>query len=224
MPSAVRMRADGAGAPTGTSVPASKLSDEALLSGYGASDADAAAEFVRRFQRRVFGLAFTVLGDARVAEDVAQEALARAWRHAAVFDARRGSVATWLLTITRNLAIDAGRLGRAVAIDPETLLGLMPVAPGRDPADVASLHDDVERLRGALRTLPDEQRRAVVLAGIWGLSARRDRRAGRDPPRDREDADPHRAPSTTSCARRRASRVKPSTERADARAVGHART
>jgi RNA polymerase sigma factor (sigma-70 family) len=178
MRSVVRLRPDGAPTSTDTAgsaraaSSASELSDEALLRGYGTSDPAASAEFVRRFQRRVFGLAFTVLGDPRAAEDVAQEALVRAWRHAAVFDARRGSVATWLLTITRNAAIDAARVRRPITIAPDALLGLTPPAAGRGPADVVSLYDDVDRLRAALTTLPEEQRHAVVLAGIWGLSAR----------------------------------------------------
>ena len=172
MHSVVRLRPDGAPTNTGAATSASALSDEALLSGYGTSDPVASPEFVRRFQRRVFGLAFTVLGEPRAAEDVAQEALVRAWRHASVFDARRGSVATWLLTITRNLAIDAGRVRIPITIEPDALLGLTPPAPGRGPADVVSLHDDVDRLRAALTTLPEEQRRAVVLAGIWGLTGR----------------------------------------------------
>lgn len=50
----------------------------------------AAVAFVRRYQRRVYGLAAAMLGDKGAAEDVAQEALTRAWRHAQVFDARRG--------------------------------------------------------------------------------------------------------------------------------------
>ena len=58
-------------------------SDEALLAGLATADADAIAAFVRRFQRRVFGLAMVIVGDQGVAEDVAQEAFARAWRHAA---------------------------------------------------------------------------------------------------------------------------------------------
>ena len=148
------------------------VADDALVAGMAAGDADAASAFVERFQRRVYGLAYTIVGDARGAEDVAQEALLRAWRHAGVFDARRGSVTTWLLTITRNLAIDALRVRRPVAIDPDAVIDLAPVASGRGPAEVALVRDDVGRLREALTGLPDEQRRAVVLAGVVGLSAR----------------------------------------------------
>jgi RNA polymerase sigma factor (sigma-70 family) len=148
------------------------VADDALLAGMAAGDADAASAFVERFQRRVYGLAYTIVGDARAAEDVAQEALLRAWRHAGVFDARRGSVTTWLLTITRNLSIDALRVRRPVAIDPDRVIDLAPVAPGRGPAEIALVRHDVGRLREALTGLPDEQRRAVVLAGVVGLSAR----------------------------------------------------
>jgi RNA polymerase sigma-70 factor (ECF subfamily) len=147
-------------------------SDEVLLAGYAASDPSASAAFVERFQRRVYGLALTVVGDPRAAEDVAQEAMVRAWRHGEAFDARRGSVVTWLLTITRNAAIDAVRVRRPVAIDPHDLIAITPPAAGRDPADVVALHGDLAHLRVALATLPEEQRRAVVMAGIWGLSGR----------------------------------------------------
>ena len=147
-------------------------SDEVLLAGFAASDPAATAAFVERFQRRVYGLAVTVVGDARAAEDVAQEALLRAWRHGGVYDARRGSVVTWLLTITRNAAIDSVRVRRPIAIDPDDLPGLSPSDPERDPGDVAAVYDDLARMREALAALPEEQRRAVVLAGVWGLSAR----------------------------------------------------
>src|SRR6516225_1392432 len=79
--------------------------DDALLGAMAAGDQEAAARFVRRHQRQVYGLAFSVTGDGATAEDVAQEAFTRAWRHAASFDPRRASATTWLLTITRNLAI-----------------------------------------------------------------------------------------------------------------------
>src|SRR5215471_1154460 len=92
------------------------VSDEALLAGMAAGDRDAAAAFVGRFQRRVYGIALTITADPRLAEDAAQEAFVRSWRHAAAYDARRGSVASWLLTIARNAAIDLARVRRPIAV------------------------------------------------------------------------------------------------------------
>ncbi len=171
MPSPLRAGPDRALQPV-DALPPHERSDAALLAGFGLSDPDATAAFVQRFQRRVFGLAFTIVGESRAAEDVAQEALLRAWRHATTFDTRRGNVATWLLTITRNLAIDAVRARRTIPMDTDDLLGVSPPAPGRDPADIAVVGDDIDQLREALTRMPDEQRRAVVLAGVWGLTAR----------------------------------------------------
>ena len=143
-----------------------RLGDEALLGAVGLGDADAATAFVRRFQRKVYGLALTITGDAVLADDVAQQAFVRAWRHAGTYDARRGRVSTWLLTITRNLAIDELRLRRATPMDPASVSLLLPPATTADPADTAATIDQLDRLRGALAALPEEQRRAVLLATI----------------------------------------------------------
>lgn len=148
------------------------VSDEALLAGLASGDPDAAAAFVRRFQRRVFGVAIAVVGDARLAEDVAQEAFLRAWRHAGAFDPRRGTVATWLVAITRNLAVDALRVRRPVVVDPEVFASLAVVADDPGPEAQASARLEVARLRGALGDLPEEQRRALLLAAFGGCTAR----------------------------------------------------
>jgi RNA polymerase sigma factor (sigma-70 family) len=148
------------------------VSDDALVAGLAAGDQEAASAFVRRFERRVYGLARTIVFDSRAAEDVAQEAFVRAWRHAGAYDPRRGSVIGWLLTITRNLAIDAVRVRRPLAFDPTTLVGLDRVSDEREPHQLAELSDDTARLRAALAGLPEEQRRAIVLSGLLGYTAR----------------------------------------------------
>ncbi len=147
------------------------LSDEALIAGLAAGDSGAATAFVRRFQARVFGLAVTMVGDPAVAEEIAQEAFTRAWRRADAYDARRGRVATWLLSITRNLAIDHLRAKRTEPLDPsaigdgERALWVTVQPSSADEAGTAAL-------REALAGVPEEQRRALLLATLFGYTAR----------------------------------------------------
>jgi RNA polymerase sigma-70 factor (ECF subfamily) len=143
------------------------LSDEALLAGLGSGDPAAAAAFVRRFQGRVFGLALTMLRDRGLADEVAQETFVRAWRHAETYDARRGRVPAWLLTIARNLAVDRARLRSATPVDPDVVAAQLELDGAAAPADIP----ERERVREAVRALPDDQRRALVLAMYAGKTA-----------------------------------------------------
>jgi RNA polymerase sigma factor (sigma-70 family) len=144
------------------------LSDETLLAAMGDGDADAAAVFVRRFQSRVYGLALTMLRDPGLAEDVAQDTFVRAWRHAATYDPRRGRVPTWLLTIARNVALDRARLRPLTPVDPDVVTAELDRAAPNDGLDVANR----DHLRSAIGALPDDQRRALVLAMYAGRTAR----------------------------------------------------
>ena len=147
-------------------------SDEALLAGLAAGDQQAAAAFVRRFQRHAYGLARTIVGNPRDAEDVAQDAFLRAWRYAAGYDPRRGTVLTWLLTIVRNVAIDRVRLKSAEPLDPEVLASKLQLEAAREAREEGSQLAERDRLREALAVLPVEQRRAVLLAAYFGRTAR----------------------------------------------------
>jgi RNA polymerase sigma factor (sigma-70 family) len=142
------------------------LSDESLIVGMASCDVDAMAVFVRRYQARVFGLAHAVVDDAGLAEEVAQDAFMRAWRHASTYDPRRGRVATWLLTITRNVAVDAVRLRRDRPVDPERLMIVL-TTDVDEPE-----YEGTEYLRAGLRTLPADQARTIVLAVVYGLTAK----------------------------------------------------
>jgi RNA polymerase sigma factor (sigma-70 family) len=148
-----------------------RRTDEGLLAGLGAGDAELAVAFVRRFQRVVFGVALAVTGDPSTAEDVAQHAFEQAWRHASVYDSRRGSVRTWLTTITHNLAIDVVRARSALPMDPDDLPVLL-AAMTESPERVALANDSAAGLRRALTRLPRPQARAVAMAGIYGLTAK----------------------------------------------------
>lgn len=145
-----------------------EISDEALLSGIAVGDDSAVLIFVRRYQRRLFGLALGIVGEPGLAEDVTQEAFMRILRHASVFDTRRGSVTSWTLTITRNLAIDSLRVRRAVPTAPEDRVFMNLMSTDRPPDAAVVMSDDATRARVALAKLPVEQRRAVVLSTMYG--------------------------------------------------------
>jgi RNA polymerase sigma factor (sigma-70 family) len=149
---------------------AGDLSDEALFAGYASGDPGAAAAFVRRVERKVYGLALAIVQDPIDAQDVAQESLVRAWRFAASFDERRGSVTAWLMGITRNVALDSVR-GR----------GRRPEAAGEAPHwivdptdidDVTERRDDTARVIALMRELPAAQREALVAVTLYGLTTR----------------------------------------------------
>jgi RNA polymerase sigma-70 factor (ECF subfamily) len=152
-------------------IPVDRLPDETLLAGLATGDAEIAVAFVRRFQRKVFGVAVAVLGDPSLAEDVAQQTFERAWRHAQVFDSRRGSVPAWLTTIAHNLAIDVVRARRPMPVDPAELSTLIRVLADT-PERQAIARESSAELRAAIAELPIEQARVIVMAGIYGMTGR----------------------------------------------------
>jgi RNA polymerase sigma-70 factor (ECF subfamily) len=147
-------------------------SDEALIAGLATGDRGAATAFVRRFQARVFGLAVTMVGDAAVAEELSQEAFTRAWRHAGAYDARKGRVATWLLSITRNLAIDHLRAKRTEPLDPDAIGEADRAMWASSSGSGVDQDMATSDLRDELEQLPADQRRALLLAALFGYTAR----------------------------------------------------
>jgi len=120
----------------------------------------------------VFGIAVRIIRDPDGAEDICQRVFERAWTHAATFDPRRGSVAVWLTTITRNIAIDELRRGRIITLAPEHLdRRTDPRHVGRGPAEEAVLDDWLRWVLAGLSCLPETQRRAVLLSAWHGRTA-----------------------------------------------------
>ncbi|HSS10626.1 MAG TPA: sigma-70 family RNA polymerase sigma factor, partial [Acidimicrobiales bacterium] len=102
---------------------------------------------------------------------MAQQALSRAWHQARAYDSRRSSVSTWVLRMTRNLALDTLRRNAAEPVDPPTVIFLDQSARGPDPDESASIADHTKLVRVALRQIPVEERRALVLATLHGYTA-----------------------------------------------------
>ena len=151
-------------------VPIERMDDQALLAGYADGVAEVAVAFVRRFQGHVYAVALAIVGEPALAEDVAQRAFERAWRGAARYDPAKAGVKTWLTTITRNLAIDSLRSRRPSPVDPSDLVRLLG-RPEDDPEERAVRTDGADTLRSAIRALPPEQARALVMAGMYRMTA-----------------------------------------------------
>ena len=102
---------------------------------------------------KLFGVCLRILPDREEAEDVLQEAYLTVWRKAAAFDPTRGSPITWLVTLTRNRALDRLRSRRPVPSEPIDLADQ--VADEALPADsLMEMDQEAARLDGCLRELP----------------------------------------------------------------------
>ena len=129
---------------------------------------DELRELYRRYSGELYGFALNALTDRELAEEVVQDVFARAWRRAADYDPRRGSVRTWLYAITRNRIVDARR---RAAVRP----GLAQHDTEEAPAELDSeLEQAVLRwqMAAALTRLSPEHREVIRLAHYGGLTLR----------------------------------------------------
>ena len=149
------------------------LADPDLAGLLAAGSQEALAELYDRYGRLAYSVALRVLGDPGRAEDAVQEAFLNIWNRAASFDARRGSLRTWLLTSVRNRSVDYLR-GRSAHERQELELqpALAEVGLRSDPWREVSLSLERSAVRDAMSNLPAEQRQAVELAYFAGYSHR----------------------------------------------------
>lgn len=118
-----------------------------------------------------FSLAFRILGDGPEAEDAVEEAFLKLWTGATQFDPSRGSMRGLLLTITRHTSIDIiRRRARRQRTENTYCTGATYVADG--PERETERADEARSVRLALRSLPQEQRRAIEMAYFSGLTRR----------------------------------------------------
>jgi RNA polymerase sigma-70 factor (ECF subfamily) len=130
-------------------------------------DKDALRELYDRYGRIVYGMAYRLTRDAQLAEEATQDTFVAVWRRAASFDPGRAKLSTWLFVIARNRAIE---LIRARTRTPEPQESVEPVGQEPDPADLATLADEAERIAEVLAELPENQLEVIQLAFFDGLS------------------------------------------------------
>ncbi len=142
-------------------------SDEKLLWAFQRNNIQALEEFYDRHQGIALAVAYRVLEDRELAEDVLQEAFLAVWRQAGSFNPERGQVRAWVLSIVRHRAIDITR-GRSFAKERLSLdeISLEPQNP--DAWQELSAKLDGEQIKGAVEALPS-RREAVMLAYFSGL-------------------------------------------------------
>ena len=131
-------------------------------------DLDAFNQLVERNQRAIYNLALRMMGNAPAAEDATQEALLSAFKGIGRF--RGGNFRAWLLRIVANTCRDHLRSWRR---RPATSLDALVLEPERDapsPEDYALRRELGEEIGKALGTLSADQRLAVILYDIQGLS------------------------------------------------------
>ena len=134
-------------------------------------DPDALAEIYDKYGRIAFSLIYRVVRDQGIAEDLTQETFLRVWNRAAGFDAQRGALGPWILTVARNRAIDYLR-----SVDGRSRQNAIELTGTETPAIFVDLEsnlmnsDRARLLKAAFEKLSDKQRMVIELAYFEGLS------------------------------------------------------
>ena len=153
--------------------PYGRLRDGQLVELVAQQDAGALEALYDRYGRAAYSLARRILTEETLAQDVVQEVFLSLWRDARRFDAGRGTVATYLLSMTHHRAVDVVRreenLRRWRTSDEGLELAPDPKARVEDEVEASERRAEV---RAALKDLPDPQRQALLLAYFGGYTQR----------------------------------------------------
>jgi RNA polymerase sigma-70 factor, ECF subfamily len=156
--------------------PLDEVTDADLVQRVSSGDTAALEALYSRYARVVYSFAVRIVQDGPLAEEILQEVFVRTWRQADRFKKSRGNFASWLLSITHNLAIDEirkrqRRPQRSDSVDiGDALYGLIDEATNvEEAAQAGALR---RRIKVAMDTLPEPQRDAIELAFFEGYSQR----------------------------------------------------
>jgi RNA polymerase sigma-70 factor (ECF subfamily) len=150
---------------------AASFPETELISRVGQRDKTAFSELYDRYSQLVMNVAWRILHEQQEAEDTVQEVFLQVWNDAATFDPNRGTVSSWLATISRSRAIDRlrSRKSRMIA-DPVAEEWHM---TAKDPIAIGKPQEAIENqllVSRAITSLTSEQRVAIEMAYFEGLS------------------------------------------------------
>ncbi len=144
-----------------------RAAEKALILKAQQGSLEAFEELVRQYERRVYFIARSMIGDPVQARDITQESFLRVWQGLARFKLEYNFY-TWLYRIVVNLCIDHLRKhGRFKSHDLEECEERL--TDGPDPLDVAEQHEVAERVEAVLNRLPVKYRMILVLRDMQGL-------------------------------------------------------
>ncbi len=146
--------------------------DEELLQRIAEGDEDALLRLYDKYGRLVYSLAYRVLQDHQLAEEVTQDVFTRVWQSARTFDPRKSRFTTWLTSITRNRAIDVLRRRRVRGLTGAGEAELNTAITRADERFSPEHHIQTLAVREALRQLPPAQREVLELAYFGGMTQR----------------------------------------------------
>ncbi len=122
----------------------------------------------RKVSGHLFAVALRCMGHRDQAEDVLQEAFVRIWNGASQYDAKLSAPMTWMVSITRNKAIDQLRKHREERLTDEQAQALFDPSPSAD--EQMQSHRDAHALQRCLDALEGMQRRSIITAYFHGAS------------------------------------------------------
>lgn len=149
--------------------------DAVLLDRIAEGDEEALAQLYDLYSPVVFGLIRTIVNSKEIAEDLLQEIFLVIWERADHFDASKGSVYTWLVTLARNKSIDrirskSYRMQQKNLSNEQTVTFTNLVSDENSPHESMWLDEQAEIIRNALNNIPDKQREVLEIAYFEGFS------------------------------------------------------
>ncbi len=151
---------------------AADTTDHGVADRLVAGDEAVLRESYRAYTPAVYGLAVRVLSDEVLAQDVTQDVFVRLWERPERFDPARGTLRSFLLTMTHSRAVEKVRSEEAMRRRHLSDAERTTPAPETDPAGMLDERVAAQEVRGALGELPPNERIPIELAYFEGLSYR----------------------------------------------------